>query len=89
MSKQVVDSVGDICWYNEEGKFHRLDGPAYERADGFYKAWYINGVHHRLDGPAIERADGVNWWFVDGVLVTESEYPAAVLLYKCKQVLES
>ena len=32
---------GDRCWY-QNGKLHRLDGPAIEWADGT-RQWWING----------------------------------------------
>ena len=46
---------------------HRLDGPAYEGADGS-KAWYIDDKRHRLDGPAVEYSNGSKEWRVDGKL---------------------
>ena len=46
-------------------QFHRIDGPAVERADGD-RYWYIDGKYHREDGPAIEYADGSKHWLVDG-----------------------
>jgi hypothetical protein len=69
------------------GLLDRLDGPAVEYANGS-KAWYKDGKWHRLDGPAIEWADGTKEWWVDDVEVSEEDYPAAVLIYKCKKVLE-
>ena len=51
---------GSKHWY-QNGKLHRLDGPAVEHSDG-YKAWYQNGERHRIDGPAIEFADGYKKW---------------------------
>lgn len=88
MSNLKVNAVGDKYWYNDDGLYHRLDGPACEYANGA-KSWYVEGNLHRLDGPAIEWANGTKHWWVDGSSVTESEYPQAVLLYKCKQILES
>ena len=38
-------------WLN--GKLHREDGPAVERANG-NKAWFLNDKLHREDGPAVE-----------------------------------
>jgi hypothetical protein len=35
----------------KNGLFHREDGPAFIRNDG-YQAWCIEGVFHRLEGPA-------------------------------------
>jgi hypothetical protein len=43
---------GSRGWF-KNGKFHREDGPAYERADEI-KEWWIKGKRHREDGPAIE-----------------------------------
>ena len=51
-------------WY-QNGKLHRLDGPAVEYADGA-KEWYQNGELHRLDGPAVEYADGGKYWYQNG-----------------------
>ena len=36
-----VDTNGDRFWY-QNGKYHRLDGPAVEFVNG-YRYWYING----------------------------------------------
>ena len=63
--KVTVDEDKTIRWYNEKNQRHRLDGPAYENADGT-KKWYVDGELHRLDGPAIEWADGTKKWYVDG-----------------------
>ena len=54
-----------IVYLNDNGQRHRLDGPAYEGADGS-KEWYVNGQAHRADGPAIEWASGGKYWFVNG-----------------------
>jgi hypothetical protein len=88
MSNPVIDKNGTKRWFNSKGELHRLDGPAYEEPDGT-KRWFKEGRRHRLDGPAVDRSDGFKFWWVDGQNVTEEEYPAAVLMYKCKQVLES
>ena len=59
-----VHGNGDKFWYLD-GKCHRVDGPAYEGADG-RKHWYLDGKYHRVDGPAIEYADGRKSWWLDG-----------------------
>jgi hypothetical protein len=51
-------------WYLN-GKLHREDGPAVERASGT-KQWLLNGSLHREDGPALEWADGNKYWFLNG-----------------------
>ena len=67
-----VDSEGTKRWY-QNGKLHRLDGPAGEWADGS-KFWYQNGKRHRLDGPAIELACGEKCWYIEGKEYTEEEF---------------
>ena len=47
---------GDECW-NQDGRLHRLGGPAIKCTNGT-EHWYQNGKLHRMDGPAIECADG-------------------------------
>ena len=59
-----VKSNGNKLWF-QNGKHHRLDGPAVEYADGG-KEWYQNGKPHREDGPAIEYADGTKYWYQNG-----------------------
>ena len=41
MSNPKIDSAGTKRWYNAAGKLHKVDGPAYEGADGT-KAWHVN-----------------------------------------------
>ena len=60
---RVYESGTKIWFLN--GKRHREDGPAIERADGT-KQWWFNNRHHREDGPAIEYADGDKSWFLNG-----------------------
>ena len=57
-------------WFNEAGQFHRIEGPAYEGADGT-KWWYLNGERHRTDGPTCEWADGSKLWYLNGKLHRE------------------
>jgi hypothetical protein len=62
-----IDKYGSKIFYKDrEMKIcHRLDGPAFEDADGD-KLWYVDDKLHRLDGPAIEDADGGKLWYVNG-----------------------
>jgi len=61
----TIDDNKTTAWRNSDGKLHRKDGPAIERADGT-KYWLLNGKWHREDGPAVERADGTKeWWLND------------------------
>ena len=61
--KLVVRKWGSgIKYWSQNGKYHRLDGPAVERSNGD-KEWYQNGKLHRLDGPACEWVNGSKFWY--------------------------
>ena len=55
------------AWRNENGQYHREDGPALEYTDG-RRCWYINGKRYREDGPAVENSDGTRIWYKNGFL---------------------
>ena len=75
--KVTVAENGTIRWYDEDGKYHRLEGPAVEYVDGA-KTWHKNGRLHRLEGPAIEYANGDKSWYIEDVKYTESEFNAKI-----------
>jgi len=60
-SKVEVNDFGTKRYFNDEGKRHRLDGPAFEGSDGS-KFWYINGNYHRNIDPSDEFSDGRKYW---------------------------
>jgi hypothetical protein len=60
----LITRYGNKLWY-QEGKLHRLDGPAWEWALGS-EEWYYQGKYHRLDGPAWEWALGSEEWYYQG-----------------------
>jgi hypothetical protein len=73
-----VKDNGTREWF-QNGKLHRLDGPAVEWSSGG-KEWYQNGKFHRLDGPAVELANGDKAWYqndklhrVDGPAVEDAD----------------
>ena len=74
-----------VEWY-QNGKLHRLDGPAVENSSG-YKVWYQNGVCHRLDGPAREWADGTVEYWIEDKLLTEEEFLSRSKPCKGKKVI--
>ena len=61
---KLTNQLGSKYWY-QDGKRHRLDGPAIDLANGS-KYWYQYGKLHRLDGPAIEYAAGGKCWYQEG-----------------------
>ena len=64
-NRHVDIQKGLIEYKDQDGRFHREDGPAIEWLDGT-KAWYINGKFHRTDGPAIEWKSGTKEWYLNG-----------------------
>jgi hypothetical protein len=60
----VADAEGDLSWRDDNGDFHRDDGPAIEFTDGS-KMWCRHGRMHRVDGPAMT-TPGSTTWAIDG-----------------------
>ena len=73
MSNPEIDQDGNKFWYNEQGKLHRVDGPAIKWWNGD-KAWWSHGNLHREDGPAIEYANGDKEWYLNDKQYTEEEF---------------
>lgn len=40
----ISETVIKESWYNDQGSYHRLDGPAIIYASG-YQCWYIHGKY--------------------------------------------
>lgn len=70
----VIHHSGYQAWH-QYGEFHRMDGPAVINANG-YTAWFQNGLRHRIDGPAAHFSNGDLEFWIDGVLMTQSEFEA-------------
>jgi hypothetical protein len=49
---EILIEVGEMIYCNDEGEWHRTDGPAIIE-EGGKEYWYVNGKKHRIDGPAI------------------------------------
>ena len=71
-------------WYNEDGKFHRENGPTIEYANGD-KYWHLNGLPHREDGPAIEYVNGSKYWYLNGKEYSEADFNAEIAKRKQQQ----
>ena len=71
MDNTRIDEFGTKYWYNKEGQYHCVDGPAviYKCGDKF---WYLNGKRHRENGPAIELNNGDKYWYLNGKLHREN-----------------
>lgn len=66
--RHTVDGIER--WY-EDGKLHRLNGPAVIGPDG-REIWYKDGLPHRQSGPAFIDSDGRQEWWIDGVRITRT-----------------
>jgi len=58
-------------WF-ENGKLHRLHGPATIKSDGS-QYWFKNDKRHRIGGPAILYPGGAKSWYLNGKSVTQDE----------------
>ena len=56
-----VEFADRVEWLDDQGLYHREDGPAIETEYG--KSWYFHGAQHRGDGPAIELDSGTKYWY--------------------------
>jgi hypothetical protein len=65
------------------GKLHREDGPAIERADGS-KYWYLNDKLHREGGPAVEHPNGTKEWWLNNKIYSDANWKVAVEKLKKK-----
>ncbi len=70
--RKVIEN-GSIFYYNKEGEFHRLDGPAAIYKSG-NKFWMKNNKYHRLYGPAIEWWNGNKEYWIEGTQYSEKNY---------------
>ena len=80
-----VNKQGTIEYINENGEWHREDGPAIIRTNG-YEAWYINGKSHREDGPARIWSDGDGWYFLNGIEYTKEDWELEVAKLKLERI---
>jgi len=62
----MIGPDGAIEWRDEEGKLHRVGGPARVFPSG-REEWFRHGHLHRADGPAVLHANGSVKYYVDGV----------------------
>jgi hypothetical protein len=83
----VIDEVGSKRWYDDDGEFHREDGPAVEFYDDGDKGWFNHGKLHREDGPAIEFQGGTKAWYLDGERVPCKDNDEFLRLVKNRSLL--
>jgi len=67
-----IDQVGNKRYY-QNGKLHRIDGPAVIWASG-ETLWCFNGLWHRADGPALEL------WYIRDKRVSQEEHARLIKL---------
>ncbi len=57
----------DVVYTNQEGKMHRIYGPAYVSNRHQMEKWYKEGQYHRIGGPAVMHK-GTLLWYKEGKL---------------------
>lgn len=68
MANYLIDKNGTKYYYNDEGKYHRTDGPAIEYSTGG-KEWWVCGEKHRLYEPAYTNEYmGTKSYYIAGAL---------------------
>ena len=65
MAKRRYDRSSTVRWIDDEGFYHREDGPAVVWDDG-EQYWARRGRSHFAYGPSILYADGTLAWCEDG-----------------------
>ena len=80
-----VDKDGTIYYKNENGQFHRLNGPAIEYPYGT-KEWYINGRLHREDGPAKIWGNGVTEYWLNHIKYSVEDWELEITKLKLKRI---
>jgi hypothetical protein len=73
-SECEIDSHGTKRWFNDEGQLHRSDGPAVKVSRGVLTSWWVHGKRHRLDGPAVIWKNGSEEWWVNGKLLSQTQF---------------
>lgn len=64
VSYEIDPIEGNRLCFKQDGKFHRMDGPAVINDDGEAK-WFQNGLLHRDDGPAV-KSHNTEIWYQNG-----------------------
>ena len=73
MAKRWYNRSGTVRWLDDEGHYHREDGPAIVWPNGT-QWWFSHGGYHFAHGPSDLYADGALRWYEDRQLLRE-RYP--------------
>lgn len=77
--RKETDEFGHTRYFDEEGRLHRTDGPAFELLCGD-KEWFLHGIRHRADGPAVLNMSGSEEWWLLGYR-HRTDGPAVIVPY--------
>lgn len=78
--RMIKDFSGNISYKNDNGQFHRDDGPALILISG-HKSWYQNGKLHREDGPAVI-CDNAEMFYLNHVCLEKETWKKQILIKK-------
>lgn len=86
----IFDNKGGkiISYYNELGKYHRKDGPAFEiiEKNRWEKSWWVHGKRHNDCGPSILCSNGAKSYYLNNVVVSEEEHKRVSRIKKIKSL---
>ena len=74
---EIEENNLSIEYKNDDGKYHREDGPAVYYKHTKTEYWFLNGKLHNPNGPAITYSTGTKLWYKHGKLHRE-DGPAVV-----------
>ena len=84
----ITDIIAENVFKDENGDYHREDGPAYIGANGICQIWYIHGQKHREDGPAVIWKLSDEQYFLEGVEYTKDDWEKEVMKLKLKRLTD-
>lgn len=75
-----VFSSGNVKWFDEDMKLHRVGGPANYGCD--FEEYYKHGKLHNLNGPAVSYPYGDKSYYIEGICYEEKEFYKKVVEIK-------
>jgi hypothetical protein len=68
MNANPINDEYALHWFDDNGVYHRDDGPALIQKNGT-EAWYVHGELHRIGGPAVSLPeDNIQQWYIHGII---------------------
>jgi hypothetical protein len=72
----------------QNGRHHRLDGPAVVTENGD-QYWMVNGAYHREEGPALHYHNGAKTYYLNNVTYSEKRFFEMIKDIRIRRALDS